>query len=218
MGLAADILDVAFHATMRAADRLVDAAYGVTTGIERRYDAVAAERTRYRDPEINMPSYYLRILAARRALSPSPDDVLVDLGCGAGRALFVFARARLRLVRGIDFHGDACRLASENIRRFNGQGARIEIIHADAAEYPFSDETLVYLFNPFGRATLRSVLENLKASLIARPRRVRIAYYHPLHADLFEATPWLRRGATVRGFKTDIAIFETRPLSRSNLL
>jgi SAM-dependent methyltransferase len=217
MGVAADIFDVAFHSTMRTADRLVDAAYGVRTGAERRYDGVAADQTRHRDPETNMPSYYLRLLALRRALSPSRDDVLVDLGCGAGRALFVFART-LRIVRGIDFHGEACRLASENARRFNGRGARIEIVHADAAEYPFSDETLVYLFNPFGRATLRAVLDNLRASLIARPRRVRIAYYHPLHADVFDGTPWLRRGPTVHGFKTDIQIFETRSLSQSNLV
>src|SRR5579885_1816483 len=119
MGLAAEIFDVAFHATMRAADRLVDAAYGVNTGRERGYDAVAAEGTRHRDPETNMPSYYLRLLALRRVLRPARDDILVDLGCGAGRALFVFARGHARLVRGVDFHGEACRLASENVRRFN---------------------------------------------------------------------------------------------------
>lgn len=217
MGAAAAIFDIAFHTTMRAADRLVDAAYGVRTATERAYDEVAAQRTRHRDPETNMPTYYLRLLALRRALPLSPDDVLVDLGCGAGRALFVFARAGLRVVRGLEFHGDTCRLAAENVRRFDPQGAQIEILHVDAAAYPFSDETIVYLFNPFGRATLRTVLDNLHANLAARPRRVRVCYYHPLHADLFEAMPWLRRGKTVRGFKTDIAIYETRALGSGNL-
>ncbi len=217
MGAAAAIFDVAFHTTMRAADRLVDAAYGVRTAIERQYDAEAAERTRHRDPETNMPSYYLRLLALRRTLPLSADDVLVDLGCGAGRALFVFARAGLRVVRGLEFHGETCRLAAENVRRFDPRGVQIEILHVDAAAYPFSDETIVYLFNPFGRATLRAVLDNLRANLALHPRRVRICYYHPLHADLFDAMPWLRRGKTVPGFKTDIAIYDTRALSPSNL-
>lgn len=217
MGLAATIFDIAFHATMRVADRVFDWRYGVDTAIERRYDAVAPGRTRYGDFEMNMPSYYLRLWALRRFLKPAPDDVFVDLGCGTGRALFVFARARLRCCRGVEFDGPACRLAAANAGVFRGRGSPLEIVHADAAAYAFRDETLVFLFNPFGRATLRAVVANLRASLIARPRRVRIGYYHPLHADVLDATPWLRRKAVVGGFKTDIAVYETRPLTPSNL-
>jgi len=219
MGLRARIFDRAFHLTMRTADRVVDAVYGVSTSVERRYGDLAHAQTQHGDSEMNMPSYYLRLLALRAALAPTENDVLVDLGCGTGRALFVFARAGLRCVRGVDFHGETCRLAAENVRRFaNRAQARVEIVHQDAAAYPFSDETIVYLFNPFGRATLRAVLENLRASLLARPRRVRIGYYHPLHGDLLDSVPWLRRAALVRGFKTNIAVYETRALSASNLI
>lgn len=217
MGLGAALFDWAFHATMRAADRVFDWRYGVATGLERRYDTVQAARTRHGDPETNMPSYYLRLWALRRFLAPTADDVLVDLGCGSGRALFVFARRGVR-GRGIDFDAAACRAASANAAAFAGRGAAIEIIEGDAAGYAFRDETLLFLFNPFGRATLRAVLENLRASLSRRPRRVRIGYYHPVHADLLDAVPWLRRRAVVPGFKTDIAVYETRPLTRSNLV
>jgi SAM-dependent methyltransferase len=217
MGLGAVLFDWAFHATMRGADRVFDWHYGVATDLERRYDADQAARTRHGDPETNMPSYYLRLWALRRVLAPAADDVLVDLGCGSGRALFVFARRGVRC-RGIDFDAAACRLAAANVVAFAGRGAPIEIVRGDAAGYAFRDETLLFLFNPFGRATLRAVLENLRASLAERPRRVRIGYYHPVHADLLDAVPWLRRGAVVSGFKTDIAIYETRPLSRSNLV
>ena len=219
MRLRARIFDGAFHTTMRTADRVIDVIYGVSTTVERRYGDLAHAQTRHGDSEMNMPSYYLRLLALRQALAPTPDDVLVDLGCGAGRALFVFARAGVRCVRGVDFHGETCRLAADNARRFATRvPGSIEILHQDAAAYCFSDETIVYLFNPFGRATLGAVLQNLRTSLLARPRRVRIGYYHPLHADLLDAIPWLRRAALVRGFKTNIAIYETRALSASNLL
>jgi SAM-dependent methyltransferase len=214
----ATLFDLLFHATMRAADRAFDWRYGVDTTVERRYDPAEAVLTRHGDPETNMPSYYLRLLALRRFLAPGPDDVFADLGCGSGRALFVFGRARVRCCRGIEFYVAACRLAEKNAIRFGRRGAPVEIVHADAAAYPFRDETLVFLFNPFGRATLRAALENLRVSLLAQPRRVRIGYYHPVHADLLDATPWLRRRGTVPGFKTDIAVYETRPLSPSNLV
>ncbi|HTP82680.1 MAG TPA: class I SAM-dependent methyltransferase [Alphaproteobacteria bacterium] len=214
----ATLFDVLFHATMRAADRAFDWRYGVETTVERRYAAEEAMLTRHGDPETNMPSYYLRLWALRRFLAPGPDDVFADLGCGSGRTLFVFARAGVRCCRGIEFYGTACRLAARNVAGFGGKGAPVEIIHADIADYAFDDETVLFLFNPFGRATLRAVLENLRASLLVRPRRVRIGYYHPVHADLLDATPWLRRGGLVRGFKTNIAVYETRPLTPSNLV
>lgn len=217
MGLGAALFDGAFHATMRAADCAFDWRYGVDTSLERRYDEATAAGTRHGDPETNMPSYYLRLWALRRFLAPTPDDVLVDLGCGCGRALFVFARAGVRC-RGVEFDPAACRLARANAAAFAGRGVPIEIVRTDAAGYGFADETLVFLFNPFGRATLRAVLENLRASLSVRPRRVRLGYYHPVHVDLLDAVPWLRRSAVIPGFKTDIAVYETRPLSRSNLV
>lgn len=218
MGLAATLFDLLFHATMWAADRAFDWRYGVDTTVERRYGMDEVVLTRHGDPEINMPSYCLRLWALRRFLAPSPDDVFADLGCGSGRALFVFARSRVRCCRGIEFDAAACRLAAKNAALFGGRGAPVEIVRADVAAYPFRDETLLFLFNPFGRATLRAMLENLRLSLLAKPRRVRIGYYHPVHADLLDATPWLRRRGIVPGFKTDIAVYETRPLSPSNLV
>ena len=218
MGLAATVFDFLFHATMRAADRAFDWRYGIDTALERRYDAAQAARTRHGDPETNMPSYYLRLWALRRFLAPSRDDVFADLGCGSGRALFIFARAGVRCCRGIEFDPAACRLAAANAARFSDRRTSIEIIHADVAAYEFSDETVLFLFNPFGRATVRTMLEKLRASLVARPRRVRIGYYHPVHADLLDATPWLRRRGVVSGFKTDVAVYETRPLTAANLL
>jgi hypothetical protein len=83
-------------------------------------------------------------------------------------------------------------------------------VTGDAADYPFADETLVYLFNPFGPQTLRAVLANLRRSLETKPRRLRLCYYHPKHRDVLETAGWLRRTATMRGFKTHIEIYEAQ--------
>jgi predicted RNA methylase len=200
--------DRAFHIFMRTADVVVDTVYGVYTQAERRYTAAESAATRHRDPATNMPSYYLRLTALRDALELTPQDALVDLGCGCGRALSVFARRPLRYCRGVEFDPGAAMVARANAGRLRGRRSPIDIVTGDAAEYPFSDETLVYLFNPFGPATMRAVLVNLRRSLEVKPRRLRLCYYNPKHGDVLHASGWLRRTATLRGFKTHIEIYE----------
>lgn len=200
--------DRAFHVFMRAADVTIDTVYGIHTLAERRYTTADAAATRHRDPATNMPSYYLRLLALRDALELTPGDALVDLGCGCGRALAVFARRSLRYCRGVEFEPGAATMARTNARRLKGRRAPIDIVTGDAADYAFSDETVVYLFNPFGSETMRSVLVNLRRSLELKPRRLRLCYYNPRHRDILQATGWLRRTATLGGFKTHIEIFE----------
>ena len=199
--------DRAFHVYMRAADAIIDAAYGVYTLAERRYAAAEAAATRHGDPATNMPSYYLRLLALRDALELTSGDAITDLGCGCGRVLATFARRPLRYCRGVEFDAGAAGIARTNASRLRGRRAAIDVVTADAADYPFDDETLVYLFNPFGPQTLRAVLVNLRLSLELKPRRLRLCYYNPKHRDVIDATGWLRRTATLRGFKTHIEIY-----------
>lgn len=201
--------DQAFHVFMRAADVLVDAVYGVHTLAERRYAAGEAAATRHRDPATNMPSYYLRLVALRDALQLTPRDAITDLGCGCGRALAVFARRNLRYCRGVEFDPSAAAVARANAKRLRGRRAPIDVVTADAADYPFSDETLVYLFNPFGPKTLGAALTNLRLSLEINPRRLRLCYYNPKHGDVIQAVGWLRRTATLQGLKTHIEIYES---------
>jgi len=208
--LADTLEDRAFHVFMRAADVLIDASYGVYTLAERRYAAGEVTATRFGDPATNMPTYYLRLMALRDALELTPQDAVTDLGCGCGRALAVFARQPLRYCRGIEFEAGAAGVARANAKRLRGRRAAIDVVTADAADYPFADETLVYLFNPFGPQTLRAVLANLRRSLEMKPRRLRLCYYHPKHRDVFKAAGWLRRTATLRGFKTHIEIYEAQ--------
>jgi predicted RNA methylase len=205
--LTAALEDRAFHVFMRSADVLIDMAYGVHTLAERRYATVEVT-TRHRDPTTNMPSYYLRLRALREALELTTQDAIVDLGCGCGRALAVFARWPLRYCRGVEFDPGAAAVARANAKRLRGRQAAIEVVTADAADYAFTDETLVYAFNPFGPGTMRAMLANLRRSLEARPRRLRLCYYHPKHREVIEAAGWLRRTATLRGFKTHIEIYE----------
>ena len=76
----------------------------------------------------------------------------------------------------------------------------IELVRADAGDYlPPNDTSVVYFFNPFGGDTLLKVITNLKDSLRASPRVVKILYYNPhLFEKLIVGCTWLeKRGEIV---------------------
>ncbi|WP_419804507.1 class I SAM-dependent methyltransferase [Terriglobus sp.] len=128
------------------------------------------------DSELYVPARPKHIREALHA-SPIPDAspyTFVDIGSGKGRTLFVAAELPFRRVVGVEFsarlHEQACR----NVQtfRFRGKdGSRVEPLHQNAMEFRFPDGPLVlYLFNPFGAATMQVVLNRLNESLQRDPR------------------------------------------------
>ena len=114
--------------------------------------------------------------------------VFVDIGCGKGRVLLLAAQQNFRKVVGIEFAGDLCAVARRNAEKFGQRvnlSAEIEVIEADAATYRFrADETVLFMYNPFGPAVLEGVLANLRDSLAADPRRIWLIYNTPNHHDM----------------------------------
>jgi hypothetical protein len=50
---------------------------------------------------------------------------------------------------------------------------------------------IFFLFNPFGPQTLQAVINNIKESLDANPRSIRIAYYSPAYRNILDSQDWL---------------------------
>jgi SAM-dependent methyltransferase len=168
----------------------------------------------------------------RQALREMPiQDVsefsYVDLGSGKGRSLFVAAELPFQRITGVEFspllHEQAC----ANIRRFRpvrlfgsrkfGSRKRrfrnITSLHMNAKDFAFPEGKLVlYLFNPFGSATMRCVLRNLEASLQQHPRHVIIILLWPRCADQVAALQGMQLLQETRQYQ----IFEaqaSKPLS-----
>jgi hypothetical protein len=63
----------------------------------------------------------------------------------------------------------------------------------DAVDFPFPDGNLVlYVFNPFGSATMQRFLQNLDCSLEWNPRDVLVVTPFPESEALFAATRHMR--------------------------
>jgi SAM-dependent methyltransferase len=69
------------------------------------------------------PTHTSRTLA--EALEITPDDVVIDVGCGSGVLSFVAARLGAKRVIGCDLSGEAVAVAAENARRL-GVSERVE--------------------------------------------------------------------------------------------
>ena len=138
------------------------------------------------------PLPYRSLCALARHLKLSPDDHLLDIGCGKGRVLCFFALRRVRWCSGIEIMRGLAEDARRNARHLRGRRAPIDVTQGDAIGAEIGDATIIYLFNPFSAAVLEPVLRNIETSLQARPRKLRICYVNPVQGALLDARDWLR--------------------------
>lgn len=177
--------------TRRTLSAIVDRYLGITTT-----DEDVANRFGYEIGAFRRKSRALgwtscfRIL---RQLPSSPDDVFLDLGCGAGRMTCTAARQRYARVIGIDIAPEFATLARENVATLRRPHARCEIVQADAATYTVPDDvTVIFLYNPFQGAILESALGRVIESYDRRPREIVVAYANPVEHERVSAGSRLR--------------------------
>ncbi|MCM4081159.1 class I SAM-dependent methyltransferase [Paractinoplanes hotanensis] len=149
-----------------------------------------------------IPIHHFERLLRRLPLDDPRDYAYVDLGCGKGRTLALAAQHRFLEVTGVEFDtrlGDIARANAYAYAAAVPDAPAITVHTIDAVDFQFpGTPSVIFLFNPFGADTLKAVANNLMKSLDDEPRRVILAYFNPVHADVLEACPVLRRTASAR--------------------
>ena len=107
----------------------------------------------------------------------SKDNVLVDYGCGKGRASIFLAYLTGCRVIGIDYNEHVIDEAEAN--RHSSGVKDITFIHTKAEEYEVTDADSFYFFNPFTDLILRSVLSRILDSYYKDPRKLQLFFYYP---------------------------------------
>lgn len=133
-------------------------------------------------------SSYLGTRAVLNRLRLGSRDVVIDIGCGKGRVVCIAAQYAVRGVIGIDTSADLLAAAEKNAAALRRQRAPITFVRASAYEFDYSDVTALYLFNPFGPATMMRTLARINET---RSGPVRIAYVNPVYDGVLHAAPWL---------------------------
>lgn len=124
-------------------------------------------------------------------LKLKPQDILIDFGSGSGRVVFFAALQNVRKVIGIELNKKLIDMARRNLNNYRLGNSPIEFVNTDAAAYRIKDENIFFMFNPFGYATLEKVIGNIKDSLAANPRQIRIIYYSPAYRIVLDRQDWL---------------------------
>lgn len=137
------------------------------------------------------PLPYHSVFRIMDRLRLQPDDVLVDLGSGMGRAVCVGASYPVKASIGVEIEPDLHALALENVARARSRRSPIQLVCQSATEYDFRGATALWVFNPFGASTMRTVMGQLERSLLENPRTVRIAYINATCAHVLAALPWI---------------------------
>lgn len=138
------------------------------------------------------------IRAAIENLPIQPGEfVYVDIGSGKGRTLLVASEYPFRRVIGVEFSPELNAVAAENIRKYQGLKRKcndVSSVCADAANWEFpAENTMFFLYNPFGEDVLRRMLVNLKTSLTRNDREIYMVYSHPIFAHLLDDSDFLQR-------------------------
>jgi hypothetical protein len=121
----------------------------------------------------------------------------VDMGSGKGRALLVASEFPFTKIVGIELSENLHRIAQKNVKRYrpaSQQCAAFDLKCMDALDYSYGDGPFVlFLFDPFGREILQDIINNLEASLRARPREAYVVYVYPQYEDLLQKSSILHR-------------------------
>ena len=119
-----------------------------------------------------------------RKLESATDDVLLDIGCGAGRVVVGAMGRPFRRIIGIEIDDAFARLAAQNVAQRRRPRSSAEILVADAARYEVpADVTIVYLYNPFRGPVFECALERILASHDANQREMRLVYANPVEHE-----------------------------------
>jgi SAM-dependent methyltransferase len=167
------------HLRLRAAaSKLVDGRLGVLTTDEVVARALGADIGEFRRLQRALSWSGGRRVVRRLRLGPQ--DVFLDIGCGAGRVACLVARSSISRVIGLDLDTRMVELATANAAGLRGRKSPIEIVHADATEFEVPDDvTWVYMHNPFGGEVMDAALRRMLASMDRRQRRMRLVYINP---------------------------------------
>jgi hypothetical protein len=135
-----------------------------------------------------------------------PDDVLIDIGSGAGRiVLFAATRFRCKKVIGVERDERLDSIARRNMRDIRLRTRTpIELVRADALEHHMPDDvTVVYFYNAFDGEAFNELVDKVAASIERRPRRLTFLYANPVAAPVLAADPRYVLVDRIRSWRPD---------------
>lgn len=128
---------------------------------------------------------YLALSSLAQEYEMSPQDKLVDFGCGKGRvAIFLHNKFNIS-VTGVELNPATYDEAIENINSYMnmyGENDKLTLSSDYAEEYEIKDdENKFFFFNPFDVSIFKKVVNNIVKNADEHNKEVEIILYYPLN-------------------------------------
>jgi SAM-dependent methyltransferase len=152
------------------------------------------------------PSSYLVLHEAFSSLGTATrGGVLIDYGCGMGRALMFASTLSLKRMIGVEVSPSLCAAAIKNLeslyRRHGRSDPLWSIVNADARAFAVPDDAnLFYFFNPFDAGVLGQVIDKIVASVRKAPRECIAIYANPQLEAEFLSRGFVKTSKPARDF------------------
>jgi predicted RNA methylase len=152
------------------------------------------------------PSSYLVLHEAFSCVQDeSRNAVLIDYGCGMGRALMIASTLPIKRMIGVEISKSLCEAARENLLRLYRKTGQTEphwtIVNGDARLFAVPDDaSLIYFFNPFDAEVLGPVIDNIVESVRKAPRKCSVIYANPVHESEFLSRAFRKQPAASDDF------------------
>jgi hypothetical protein len=118
------------------------------------------------------------------------DFDFIDIGAGKGRCLLLASAWPFRAIIGVEISPQLIGIAQANIDTYSDATQRctsFSLVCADILDYRFPPRpSVLYMFNPFERPVVVSLLGNIERSLIESPRKLFLVYQNALHGRVFD--------------------------------
>lgn len=123
---------------------------------------------------------------ALRKLPITPDDAVIDIGCGKGAGMRVLLEFPFKKVDGVEIAEQIAAVARRNFQILKIPPERCHIYTSDAGAFKDLDSyTYIYFYNPFPPVVMAQCVQNISESLKRSPRKLTIVYNHPTcHSEI----------------------------------
>ena len=140
---------------------------------------------RYNYPYEPTPYEVLERLAGSGFLSKK--NVLLDYGCGKGRACYYLSwQCRCRCI-GVEYDDRIFKALDKN-KKTAVSASLVETVHSKAEEYDLpADVDRIFFFNPFSVEILQAIMTKILDSWFEEPREILLFFYYPSN----EYVAWL---------------------------
>jgi SAM-dependent methyltransferase len=146
------------------------------------------------------PSVFRRLLKRWKRTRPNRsmgEFTFVDVGAGMGRAVLLATEMRFQKVIGVELHPTLAGIARRNMRHWRQcreNLAPAQICCRDASNFPLpKGPCLLFLFNPFGKAVMRRLLNHIARQCANRLGELDLLYVNNEQEGELECRRGFRR-------------------------